>query len=371
MNVSEQQAVLTRLLGYLESDPGNPALLRDCATAAMAAGEAAVADDCYARLGELGGLTESDTSAAGLAAMRSGQHARAIGLFEPLVAAHPKDPAIRFNLAWSLALDRQFDRAGELLDEATIAALPQAAMLDLQLAHERGDFDGAAEKIRPYLATHGNYAPLQAAASVLAMDIDDEVLARQAAIAGGDHPDAMTTLGTLMVGDGNVKEARDLLERALARKEDSPRAWIGLGLANLGLGATNDALQQIDRGAALFEDHLGSWIAAGWAHLIAGDQDMAKDRFERAMAIDDNFAECHGSLATIYALRGDRIDAERSITIAFRLDRQCFSAAFAQMLVASAKNDSRAAQRILERSLDQPLGSQGNTLRQLIGRLAR
>ncbi len=51
MNVSEQQAVLTRLLGYLESDPGNPALLRDCATAAMAAGEAAVADDCYARLG--------------------------------------------------------------------------------------------------------------------------------------------------------------------------------------------------------------------------------------------------------------------------------------------------------------------------------
>ncbi len=371
MNSSQQQASLARLLGYLESDPGNSALLRDCAAAAMAADEVAVADDCYARLEALGELTERDTSNAGLAAMRSGQHARAISLFGQLVDAHPEDPAIRFNLAWSLALDRQFDRAGELLDEATIAVLPQAAMLDLQLAHQRGDFEGAAEKIRPYLAAHGDYAPLQAAASVLAMDVDDEALAREAAIAGGDHPDALTTLGTLTLGDGDPEKARALLERALAQQDNAPRAWVGLGLANLGLGATSEALEQVDRGAALFEDHLGSWIAAGWVYLIAGDLDTAEERFAKAMSLDDNFAECHGSLATIYALRGDREQAERSIAVAFRLDRQCFSAAFAKMLVASAKGDSRVAQEVLERALDQPLDGQGNTLRQLIGRISR
>lgn len=371
MNLSEQQATLARLLGYLETDPENAALLRDCAAAAMAAEEVAVADDCYARLERLGGLTESETSAAGLAAMRSGRHARAIGLFETLADAHPEDTAIRFNLAWSLALDRQFGRAGELLDAATVAALPQAAMLDLQLAHERGDFDGAAEKMAPYLAAHGDYAPLQAAASVLAMDLDDEDLARRAAIAGGDHPDALTTLGTLTLGDGDAGTARELMGRALAQNENSPRAWIGLGLANLSLGATDDALRQIDHGAGLFEDHLGSWIAAGWAYLIAGDRDTAEARFEKAMALDGNFAECHGSLATIHALRGDREAAERSIAVAFRLDRQCFSAAFAQMLLASGEGDGGKAGRILERALDLPLGDQGRTLRQLIGRVVR
>lgn len=371
MNLSGPQDSLARLLGYLESDPGNAALLRDCAEAAMAAGDAAVADDCYARLETADVLTESEASAAGLAAMQSGRQARAIGLFETLADAHPGDPAIRFNLAWSLALDRQYDRAETLLDEATVAALPQAAMLDLQLRHERGDFDGAAEKLRPYLAAHGDYAPLQAAASVLAMDLDEEALARQAAIAGGDHPDALTTLGTLTLGDGDAAEAHRLLERAMAQNAASPRTWIGLGLANLSLGATAEALQQIDHGAALFEDHLGSWIAAGWAYLVAGDHDTAAVRFAKAMSLDDNFAECHGSLATMQALGGDFEAARRSIAIAFRLDRQCFSAAFAQILVVSAAGDASKAGHILERALDQPLGDHGRTLRALLGRIAR
>lgn len=371
MDVSGQRGTLAQLLGYLESDPANAALLRDCAAGAMEAGDVTTADDCYTRLERATGLSDVETSAAGLAAMQNGRQARAIALFEALADTHPDDRAIRFNLAWSLALDRQFERAAALLDEATVAALPQAAMLDLQLAHERGDFDGAAAKLQPYLTAHGDYAPLQAAASVLAMDLDDEVLARQAAIAGGEHPDALTTLGTLLLGDGDSETAHSLLDRALAQNDRSPRAWIGLGLANLSLGATDEALRQIDHGAELFEDHLGSWIAAGWAHLIAGNREAAAGRFQRAMMLDDSFAECHGSLATIQILAGEIEAAERSIAVAFRLDRQCFSAAFARMLVAAAQGDGEQAGRILDRALDQSLDDQGRTLRQLLGRLAR
>jgi len=371
MSVTEQQQTLARLLAYLESDPANPALLRDCAEAALAAGDAAAADDCYARLEAADGLSDGDAAGAGLAAMRNGRAAHAAALFEELRGKHPDDPALRFNLAWSLALDRQFERAEDLLDDATVAALPQAAMLDLQLAHERGDFDGAAAKVAPYLAAHAGYGPLQAAVSVLAMDLDDEDLAREAAIAGGEHPDALTTLGTLTLGDGDPDEARHMLERALAQNDRSPRAWMGLGLANLSLGASEEALQQIDHGAALFEDHLGSWIAAGWAYLITGDRDTAEARFATAMALDENFAECHGSLATIQALKGEGEAAERSIAVALRLDRQCFSAAFAAMIVASSQGESDKAGQILERAFDQPLDEQGRTLRTLLTRIAR
>ncbi|HZG33770.1 MAG TPA: tetratricopeptide repeat protein, partial [Sphingopyxis sp.] len=320
MNADDQQQALMRLRSYLEADPDNVPLLRDCAEAALAAADVAFADECYERLAGLGDLSESDASAAAVAAMRSGRNGRAVALLEPLVARHPGDAALRFNLAWSLALDHQPDRAADLLDDATTGALPQAAMLELQLRHERGDFDGAVERVAPYLAAHADYAPLQAAVSVLAMDVDDEDLARRAAVAGGDHPDALTTLGTLTLGDGDAAAAREMLERALTLNARSPRAWMGLGLANLGLGATSEALAQIDRGAEMFGDHLGSWIAAGWAHLISGDVGTAEARFLTAMALDDNFAECHGSLATIQALKGEREAAERSTLVALRLD---------------------------------------------------
>lgn len=371
MTDPEKQQKFDRLKSYLEADPGNAALLRDCGASALDAGEVAFADECYARLEALPDFSEGDAAMAGLAAMRSGKLARAIALFEPLVEAHPADPALRFNLAWSFALDRQFDRAQAMLDPATVAALPQAAMLDLQLGHEQGDFDGAAAKIGDYLEAHGDYAPLQAAVSVLAMDVEDEELARRAAIAGGDHPDALATLGTLTLGDGDPAGARAMLEAALAQNPRSPRALMALGLANLGLGETEAALAQVDRGAELFEDHLGSWIAAGWAHLVAGKREAAEQRFLTAMQIDGNFAECHGSLATIAALKGDREAAARSIAVAFRLDRQCFSAGFAQMLLAAAAGDAEAAQRIFERALDQPLDDKGRSLRELLARIAR
>lgn len=371
MSATEQQHNLARLLSYLESDPENPALLRECGRAALEAGDVTLADDCFTRLAAVDVLYEGDAVDAGLAAMRNGRPDRAIVLFEELSEKHPDDSALRFNLAWSLALNRQFDRAGELLDDVTVAALPQAAMLDLQLAHQRGDFDGAAAKIMPYLAAHAGYAPLQAAVSVLAMDLDNEDLAREAAIAGADHPDALTTLGTLRLGDGYPNEARQMLERALAQNDSSPRTWMGLGLANLSLGETVEALQQIDQGAAIFEDHVGSWIAAGWAYLITGDHFAAEERFAKAMALDDNFAECHGSLATMQALQGKREEAERSIAVALRLDRQCFSAAFASTILASLQGNAEAVNQILERALDQALDDQGRTLREVLSRIAR
>lgn len=368
---SEHQQKLERLKTYLEVDPDNPALLRDCAEGAMEAGDMEAANICFDRLEKLAGLSDEEAGNAGLAAMRSGRIDRAAELFEALSDAHPDDAALRFNLAWSLALGKDFERAQSKLDEATIISLPQAAVLDLQLSHQQGDFDGAAEKVAGYLAAHGTYPPLQAAISVLAMDLDDEGLAREAALAGGDHPDALATLGTLALGEGDPATAREILERSLAQNPQSPRALMGLGLANLALGNANDALQQVDRGAELFEDHLGSWIAAGWAHLVAGDRDTAEHRFATAMRLDDNFAECHGSLAVIAALNGDRTGAEQAIQIARRLDRQSFSAGFAQMLLVASDGNADGAREMLEKALDQPLAADGRTLRQLIGRLAR
>jgi Tfp pilus assembly protein PilF len=241
-------------------------------------------------------------------------------------------------------------------------------MLEVQLLHELGEFDRAADTARRHIAAFPDHEGLAAAVSVLALDIEDLDMARSCAAKAAHHPDAMTTLGTLALGESDVGRARDYFERALAANDHLPRAWIGLGLARL-VEKDGRAAADIDRGAELFGDHIGSWIAAGWAYLIAGDLAAARQRFERALKIDENFGESHGSLAVIDALEGNEAEAKKRIAIAKRLDRQSFSAAFAQVLLTARAGKGESARALFEKILETPVNERGDTAAAALARM--
>ncbi|MEL7198087.1 MAG: hypothetical protein AAGL10_07205 [Pseudomonadota bacterium] len=183
---------------------------------------------------------------------------------------------------------------------------------------------------------------------------------------GGDHPDALTTLGSLNLGEHELDEAEAQFEQALATGHTNPRAQIGRGLVALVRQDYAKAAADIDEGAAQFGEHLGSWIAAGWAHLLAGDQERARERFETALETDDTFAESHGALAVMDVLAGDMEGAQRKAEIAIRLDRASFGAALAGVLMANAKGDGETAQKIFRQAMDVSVLQGGQTLEQAI-----
>lgn len=255
---------LDLLAGYLAADPDNLALLADCAEAALAADDTDAAADYYARSDALDPLMGAVANAAGVAAMRAGRLEQAEAWFERAVAeGEIPDPAVRFNIAWCRALGQDFAGAADMLDDDTIAALPQAAMLDMQIDHQLGRFEEAEAKLTSYLERFPDYGPLNAAASVLAMDLDRPELARAAAEKGGAHPDALATLGVLDLGESKLEQARAQLTQSLATRPHNPRAEIGLGLVELSEGNLADACARLDRGAQQLGSHLGSWIGAG------------------------------------------------------------------------------------------------------------
>lgn len=367
---TDAEARLEQLLEFLDQDRDNVMLAIDCAEAALAADRATLAYEIILPFDSAGRLDARGRNLAGLAAMRHGDQPTAQRLFGGLLDEHCEDDGVRFNLAWSLALANDHAASRDILGDASNSDLPQAAMLDLQLHHHLGEFDAAEGKLDAYLARFPDYAPLQAAASVLAIDIERLDLARSCAERGGAHPDALSTLGTLELGEQHLGEARDFFGRSLQTRSHNPRANIGFGLVELASGNSRAALPYLDRGAEQFGDHLGSWLAAGWAYLLAGDPAAARERFETALAKDDNFGEAHGSLAALDALAGDADAAQRRVAIAMRLDRESFSAALAGMLLAAAQGDGDKAQRIFEIAAKQPLTPDGKTLADLLAGLA-
>lgn len=358
------------LLRLLEGDPNNLPLLADAADAALAERRPELTRQLLDRYAQIEQLPPHLQNQTGLAAMALGDFDAAKQAFSPLQQQNPDDAALRFNLAWSCAMLREFESALDLLDETTVEALPQAAALQVQLLHDSERHDEAFDLAKRYIAVYPTHRGLAAATSVLAMDMEDVELARECATRGGDHPDALTTLGVLALGDERQADAESFFDRAIARQQKTPRAWVGKGLAALSSGNSAAAAEDIERGAQMFGDHVGSWIAAGWAHLLKGDREAARRCFDLALSLDHNFSESHGSLAVVAAMEGHWDDARRLAATAIRLDRASFSGALANALVLRSRGKPEAARQIIERALNTPIDANGKTIAQVLARQA-
>ena len=367
--VNEAKAVrLETLLSYLKADPENLTLKDDAIDAAIDAGAADVALRLIGS-DDLSAMTDQSLNRLGLAQMQSRNYAAAGEAFAALRERGVDDPAVTFNLAWVRAMQKDFGSALALLDPDVTTCLPQAAMLEVQLLHEAGDFEEAAKRGEQHLLAHPTHPGLAAAMSVLALDVENPELAERCARIAGDHPDALATLGTLALGKQETAVAIEQFDRALNANAAIPRAWVGRGLAKLISDDGTGAAADIDRGAELFEDHLGSWIAAGWAYLLKGDLKTARERFEKSMAIDHNFAENFGSIAVVDVLEGDLDSARHGIATAFKLDRQSFSAMMAKSLFTSAEGDPDKGRELFRKILETPINERGETVMMSLARL--
>jgi tetratricopeptide (TPR) repeat protein len=364
-DINGSRARLNRLLSYLDLDASNLSLLSDAAEAALACEDANLARALLDRRAAVEPLGPRELNLSGLAAMAAGDIEGAEQVFGELLKAYPGDAALRFNRAWALAMRKSTDEALGLLDDATAAALPQAAMLQVQLLHGSGKLEEALRLGRRHGERYPDHQGLMAALAVLAADFGDMAFARTCAEKATDHPDALTTLGLVALSNGRDQEARALFARALSNHEP-PRALVGSGLVDMMAGDFAAAAQNLSRGAQLFETHVNSWIAAGWANILTGKLDEARRAFDQALSIDDTFAEAYGSLAVVAFLQGRADESTRLCEDALHGDPRSFAAAIARTLMLEARSDPDIARRIIERALNTPIEADGPTIARAI-----
>lgn len=361
---------LQRLEGFLQQDPSNLALLADAAAAALDENQPQEAKALIDRYAALSPLTPSMQNLLGVTAIGLQDFQEASRVFSDLLAAGADDPALRFNLAWSLAMLADYEGALALLDDEVVDASPRAASLKVQMFHHLGRLEEALAWGEAAAQRRPGDEALMGALATAAMDEDREDLARAYAARAGSSPQGLSVNGLLALGEGSVDQSAALFDQVLVADPTNARALIGKGLGKLAAGDAAGGVKFLEQGATIFGDHLGSWIAVAWAHFSQGDYAAARQTFEKAVALDDTFAESHGGLAVLDVMAGDLQSAKHRSEVALRLDRQCLSAALAMSLIAEQAGAGDRAERIRSIALNQPLTPGGETLAQAISKFA-
>jgi tetratricopeptide (TPR) repeat protein len=355
-------ARLQRLQSFVDLDPGNLRLLSEAAELASTLGNDAALTDLLHRYEVIEPLPAGLLNLRAVQAMKTGAYDGAAEILRDLLADHPGDPSLRFNLAWCHAGMGDYEPVDLLIDDTVAAAAPKAAALKVQALHHLGRLGEALAFGARLSAARPDDIDLAAALSVVALDAEQaDLAARYAALAGDTH-EGLSTLGMLALGSDQLDEALEYFERSLQARPDSARGLVGKGLSLLVAERRDEAASCLDEGARQFGDHLGSWIAAGWAYFVKGDLATSRARFEHALALDDTFAESHGGLAVLDAVEGNLEGARRRADIALRLDRTCLSGALARSLLLAAEGDQASAERVRNIALNTPMGPGGRTL---------
>ncbi|MBL8599046.1 MAG: tetratricopeptide repeat protein [Devosia sp.] len=177
---------------------------------------------------------------------------------------------------------------------------------------------------------HGQQVAYNWATDVAAERAEGERLIELATQTVGDDPTALTALASAMMQlGGDVPQAVNFAERALALDPNHSWAWMRLGYGRVYLGRPEEGLKAFEQSARLspldpfaFNVHLGM----GLAHFSAGRPDRAIEMARQALAERPGLTWPYRDLSTYYAASG-RMEQARDALDKFVYLRPAMTAA--------------------------------------------
>lgn len=171
-----------------------------------------------------------------------------------------------------------------------------------------------------------------------------------------------TVMGSFALENHQPDTARAHFTQAIAHPKDAGRAWLGLGLTHLYLQQHADAVTVLQRAEIELPTHSGTVITLAWVFLMTNQFVEAEARFRRAIEIDRNFAEAHGGLASVLVQLGKIDEAKAEMSIAIKLDAQCFGVVYARAALLQQEGKFEAADSLFKRTLERSARQQEKSM---------
>jgi tetratricopeptide (TPR) repeat protein len=370
---NEAREALDRCIGFLDSDPDNPQLLARAIDLSLQLGEVQRGMHWVGRALSAAPSDPYFVYRKGCLELAAGNVDEGERTFRSLVSV-VEDPEPRVRLAYCLLAQGKYQEAKAQLAQvlAHAESVPEIRSLYLRTLHYLGEVDAAIEFAEAELAKNPEQGAVLAALSTLYVDAEKLDKAKEAArtslALGGDVPEAFVTLGTVALGEENAAEAAGYFRRALEKNPGSGRAWVGQGLAemlSLDLAAAEASLAA---GVHNMPTHVGSWHALAWCQILRQQAIAAEASFSKALELDRNFAETHGGLAVVAIMQGEIAKAKAYIQRALGLNKECFSARFAQSLLLRKSGREQAAGQLVQAVLASMRTGDGRSLTQVLAK---
>lgn len=331
---------IERLWQYLDADPSNTSLLRDIAREGMGTGAYEHTMKALDKLAELQASDANDEAAAIHTLLKLGQTEKACERGLKAREHWPEDGAVRVETARALLNAHRLDEAlshseGEYLDEALAQ---MAGELRLQALWHKGEVAPASELAAQLAAQFPNNPRIAAQYSALLYDESRaqeafEAAHRAYAMSPLHAYSALHVLASEKLLHRDVSGALKFVDEAQRARTDDGRIWLIKGSAQLMLGKVDEAIGDLKRALAIFPGHPGTHLTLAWVYITRKELDAAESTVHDAIEASPAFGESHGTLAVIYALKGQQEDARQSIRRATLLDKTGFAARYAQSIL--------------------------------------
>lgn len=171
-----------------------------------------------------------------------------------------------------------------------------------------------------------------------------------------DNSDAAIVVGTSHIENQDIELAENLFNNVLNNNKDHPRALFGLGLTYMHRQQHDTAIVYMQQASTMMPDDTGMKIAIGWAQITSNQYDDAEKTFQECIDIDRNFAEGHGGLAYIYALKGKMEAAKKEMETALWLDPNSFGAVASKSVIIGYEEGNQKATEFLATALERSPG---------------
>lgn len=271
-----------------------------------------------------------ETYASGLAAMQSGDAARALQIFGALHEANPRIPEVEFQIARLFTATDRIDRA--LPHAAAAAALAPAQPVVWAAFAEAAALDGGAEVRKEFLRVL-NASPLPAPQKAALADRFGGGAKGTVPAGGQAVKQALARMTTLFNG-GRAKEAEAEAARLLATQPDCAMAHSIRGSALAAMGRADEARRSWRAAVARAPDLLQALAGLGLQAMADGKPAAALRWLDRALALAPNSVEVQRARGNALTSLRDYPAAHAAFAEVVRLTKR--KAALPLMMLAQA-----------------------------------